>query len=65
MENPLLKGLNLDEVQENRKLHRFNELESTGRKRIIQLLKRLYILNQKVVQKRRGSNIEEVKIRLK
>ena len=38
MENPLLKGLNLEEVQESRKLHGFNELESTGRKRIIQLL---------------------------
>jgi Ca2+-transporting ATPase len=37
MENPKLKGLNSHEVEENRKQHGFNEIQSHVRKRIIQL----------------------------
>jgi Ca2+-transporting ATPase len=37
MENPKLKGLNSHEVEENRKQHGFNEIQSPVRKRIIQL----------------------------
>lgn len=37
MENPRLKGLTSHEVEESRKQHGFNEIQSPIRKRIIQL----------------------------